>query len=120
MAYTENAKVRNALFKRRLEQEGNKENIRHVRWLQEQKATKREQEAVRRHELFMTLMQQGKQPQEIKEFLCIAGLEAQTPPSHMFSTQVGGHNRAESSRAYQADASVADPIGVGESDEVDE
>ncbi|KAE9266320.1 hypothetical protein PR003_g32164, partial [Phytophthora rubi] len=78
MAYAENAKVRNALFKRRLEQEENKENIRHVRWLQEQKATKREQEAVRRHELFMTLVQQGKQPQEIKEFLCIAGLEAQT------------------------------------------
>lgn len=78
MAYAENSKARNDLFKQRLDQEKNKENIRHARWIEEQKATQRENEATRRHELLMTLVQQGKSAQEIDEFLRIAGLKTRS------------------------------------------
>jgi hypothetical protein len=68
MAYAENSKARNALIDRRLNHEEKKENIRHVCWIQEQKAIQREQEAMRHRELLMALVQQGKAPKKLKIF----------------------------------------------------
>ncbi|POM80900.1 hypothetical protein PHPALM_1201, partial [Phytophthora palmivora] len=103
MAYAENTKARNDLFKRRLDQEENKENIRHMRWLEEQKAIKREQEAVRRHELLLTLVQQDKDPQEIEKFLRIAGPETHTPyDEDAYRAELLQKMRASETIVYQA------------------